>query len=105
MTEKDVHQRVLRATAIVSEKDLGGTDDSDTFEQYEMRAAKLAEGPGTDIAMQADSDSSLVLIMISRMYLLMERQFMIQAVTAITEHLEMEQRSVKTDICLLTVQH
>lgn len=26
-----------------------------------MRAAKLAEGPGTDIAMQVDSDSSLVL--------------------------------------------
>ena len=61
MTEKDVHQRVLRATAIVSEKTWGGTDDSDTFEQYEMRAAKLAEGPGTDIAMQVDSDSSLVL--------------------------------------------
>ena len=56
-----------------------------------MRAAKLAEGPGTDIAMQADSDSSLVLDYDFKNVSSDGRQFMIQAVTAITEHLEMEQ--------------
>ena len=61
MTEKDVHQRVLSAIAIVSEKTWGGTDDDDTFAEYEIRAAHLAEGPGTSIAMEIESESSLVL--------------------------------------------
>ena len=61
MTERDVNQRVLRAVSIVSEKTWGATDEEDTFEQFERRAARLAEGPGTQIAMQVDSASSLVL--------------------------------------------
>ena len=61
MIEKDVHQRVLRAIAIVSEKTWGGTDEDDTFMEYELRASRLAEGPGTQIAMEIDSASSLVL--------------------------------------------
>ena len=61
MTEKDVHQRVLQAIAIVSEKTWNGTDESDTFAQWEIRFGHLAEGPGTQIAMKVDSASSLVL--------------------------------------------
>ena len=61
MTEQDIHQRVLRAIAIMSEKTWGGTDEDDTFTEYEMRADRLAEGPGTEIAMEIDSESALVL--------------------------------------------
>ena len=61
MTELDIHQRVLRTISILSEKTWGGTDDEDTFTQYELRADRLAEGPGTQIAMDVDSVSSLVL--------------------------------------------
>ena len=61
MTEKDIHQRVLRTVSILSEKTWGGTDDEDTFTEYELRADRLAEGPGTQIAMDVDSVSSLVL--------------------------------------------
>lgn len=61
MIEQDIHQRVLRAVAIMSEKTWGATTDEDTFEEYELRAARLEEGPGTQIAMNVDSASSLVL--------------------------------------------
>lgn len=61
MTEKDIHQRVLRAIAIVSEKTWGGTKEDDTFAEYEIHASHLAEGPGTKIAMEIESASSLVL--------------------------------------------
>ena len=61
MTEKDVHQRVLQSIAIVSEKTWNGTDEEDTFAQWEIRFGHLAEGPGTQIAMKVESASSLVL--------------------------------------------
>ena len=61
MTEKDIHQRVMRAVAIVSEKTWGGTAKDDTFSEYELRAGRLAEGPGTEIAMEIESETSLVL--------------------------------------------
>ena len=61
MTEQDIHQRVLRTVSILSEKTWGGTEEEDTFTEYELRAARLAEGPGTQIAMEVDSASSLVL--------------------------------------------
>ena len=61
MTEKDVHQRVLQAIAIVSEKTWNGTDEDDTFAEWEIRFGHLAEGPGTEIAMKVDSASSLIL--------------------------------------------
>ena len=61
MTERDVHQRVLQAIAIVSEKTWNGTDEDDTFAQWEIRFGHLAEGPGTGIAMEVESVSSLVL--------------------------------------------
>ena len=61
MTEKDIHQRVLRTVSILSEKTWGGTEEDDTFTEYELRADRLAEGPGTQIAMDVDSASSLVL--------------------------------------------
>ena len=61
MTERDIHQRVLQAIAIVSEKTWNGTDEDDTFAEWEIRFGHLAEGPGTEIAMQVDSASSLVL--------------------------------------------
>ena len=61
MTERDVHQRVLQAIAIVSEKTWNGTDGDDTFAQWEIRFGHLAEGPGTEIAMNVESASSLVL--------------------------------------------
>ena len=61
MTELDIHQRVLRTVSILSEKTWGGTEEDDTFTEYELRADRLAEGPGTQIAMEVDSASSLVL--------------------------------------------
>ena len=61
MTEKDIHQRVLQAIAIISEKTWNGTDEDDTFAEWEIRKSHLAEGPGTQIAMKIDSVSSLVL--------------------------------------------
>ena len=61
MTEKDIHQRVLQAIAIVSEKTWNGTGEDDTFAQWEIRFGHLAEGPGTEIAMKIESASSLVL--------------------------------------------
>ena len=61
MTERDVHQRVLQAIAIVSEKTWNGTDENDTFAEWEIRKSHLAEGPGTQIAMTVESESSLVL--------------------------------------------
>lgn len=61
MTERDVNQRVLRAVSIVSEKTWNSTDENGTFEKFELRAARLAEGPGTQIAMETDSKTSLVL--------------------------------------------
>ena len=61
MTERDIHQRVLQAIAIVSEKTWNGTDEDDTFAQWEIRFGHLAEGPGTEIAMTVESRSSLVL--------------------------------------------
>ena len=60
-TEKDIHQRVLQAIAIVSEKTWNGTDEDDTFARWEIRFGHLAEGPGTEIAMKVESASSLVL--------------------------------------------
>ena len=61
MTEKDIHQRVLQAIGITSEKTWNGTDEDDTFAQWEIRFAHLAEGPDTQIAMKVESASSLVL--------------------------------------------
>lgn len=61
MTEKDIHQRVLRAVSIMSEKTWGGTEDTDSFEEFEVRMAQLGEGPGTEIAMEVESETSLVL--------------------------------------------
>ena len=61
MTEKDVHQRVLQAIAITSEKTWNGTDADDTFAEWEIRKSHLAEGPGTQIAMKVESESALVL--------------------------------------------
>lgn len=61
MTEKDIHQRVLQSIAIVSEKTWNGTDEDDTFAEWEIRFGHLAEGPGTEIAMKVESASSLVL--------------------------------------------
>ncbi len=61
MTERDVHMRVLRSIAIISEKTWNGTDADDTFAEWEIRAGHLAEGPGTQIAMEVESASSLVL--------------------------------------------
>ncbi|MCI6553587.1 MAG: S-layer homology domain-containing protein [Lachnospiraceae bacterium] len=61
MTEADVHQRVLRAVSIISEKTWDGTGEEDTFQNFELRASRLAEGPGTEIAMEVASKSSLVL--------------------------------------------
>ena len=59
--ERDVNQRVLRCIAPIVEKSWGGTRPEDKFETFELAATKLAEGPGTQIAMKVDSKSSLVL--------------------------------------------
>ena len=61
MTERDIHQRVLRAISIISEKTWNGTDEEDTYAEFEIRTGHLAEGPGTQIAMELESESSLVL--------------------------------------------
>lgn len=62
LTERDVNQRILRAVAIMSEKTWTGKQQSEgTFSDYEMRFNRLAEGPGTEIAMNVPSETSLVL--------------------------------------------
>ena len=66
MTELDVHQRVMRSIAIISEMAWTGADanadqERDDFSVFELRSSRLAEGPGTHIAMEIDSASSLVL--------------------------------------------
>ncbi|MCI7473498.1 MAG: discoidin domain-containing protein, partial [Clostridiales bacterium] len=61
MIELDVHQRIMRAIPTTSEKTWGGTQDDVSFQKFELRANELAEGPGTQIAMEVDSKSALVL--------------------------------------------
>ena len=66
MTELDVHQRVMRSIAIMSEMAWTGANananqERDDFSVFELRSSRLAEGPGTNIAMEIDSASSLVL--------------------------------------------
>ena len=61
MIERDIQVRILRGVAVTAEKTWGGTGEEDTFQDFELRANKLAEGPGTQIAMKVDSQSSLVL--------------------------------------------
>lgn len=59
--EADLHERALRAAAMVSEKTWGGTNEDQTFTQYEQKLDRLREGPGTQIAMTVESESDLVL--------------------------------------------
>ena len=57
--ELDLHQRIMRAIPVTSEK-CWGSDTDDTFQEFELRSNDLAEGPGTGIAMDVDTKSSLV---------------------------------------------
>ena len=57
--ELDLHQRIMRAIPVTSEK-CWGSDTEDTFQEFELRANELAEGPGTGIAMEVETQSSLV---------------------------------------------
>ena len=64
MIEQDLNQRILRGMPVISEKIWGGTRETDTtdaFAEFELRANKLSNGPGTQIAMEVESESSLVL--------------------------------------------
>ena len=57
--ELDLHQRIMRAIPVTSEK-CWGSDTDDTFQEFELHSNDLAEGPGTGIAMDVDTKSSLV---------------------------------------------
>ena len=61
MTEKALPQSVLQSNAIISAKTWNGTDKDDTFAEWEIRKSHLAEGPGTEIAMEIESKTALVL--------------------------------------------
>lgn len=60
MIELDIHQRIMRAIPVTSEKTWGGTAEDESFTEFELRANELAEGPGTQIAMDTESKSALV---------------------------------------------
>ena len=59
MTEKDIHQRVLQAIAIVSEKTWNGTDEEDTFAEWEIRNKTDGLYPKVDDAIVKDEKTTL----------------------------------------------
>lgn len=62
ITEKDSDERIIRAAAVTSEKTWGGVRADDTYDEYELTFSKLRDKTqGTDIAMNVDSESNLVM--------------------------------------------
>lgn len=60
ITEADLNERALRAVAMTAEKTWGGQTEEDNYVEYQKKFDRLREGPGTQIAMNIDSQSDVV---------------------------------------------
>ena len=61
VTERDNFERILRQAAILSEKTWGGTDATQSFEEYSFKYETLQQGPGVSLGSDAKSETGLVL--------------------------------------------
>ena len=61
VTERDNFERILRQAAILSEKTWGGTDATQSFEEYSFKYETLQKGPGVSLGSDAKSETGLVL--------------------------------------------
>ncbi len=61
VTERDNFERILRQAAILSEKTWGGTDVTQTFEDYSFKYERLQQGPGVSLGGDIKSETGLVL--------------------------------------------
>lgn len=61
VTERDNFERIMRQAAVLSEKTWGGTDETQTFEEYSFKYNRLQQGPGVSLGADVDSKTGLVL--------------------------------------------
>lgn len=61
VTERDNFERILRQAAVLSEKTWGGTDATQTFEDYSFKYERLQQGPGVSLGGEIKSETGLVL--------------------------------------------
>lgn len=61
VTERDNFERILRQAAILSEKTWGGTDATQSFEEYSFKYETLQQGPGVSLGSDVKSETGLVL--------------------------------------------
>lgn len=61
VTERDNFERIMRQAAVLSEKTWGGTDETQTFEEYSFKYDRLQQGPGVSLGGDVDSETGLVL--------------------------------------------
>ena len=61
VTERDNFERIMRQAAVLSEKTWGGTDETQTFEEYRFKYDRLPQGPGVSLGADVDSETGLVL--------------------------------------------
>lgn len=61
VTERDNFERIMRQAAVLSEKTWGGTDETQTFEEYSFKYDGLQQGPGVSLGADVDSETGLVL--------------------------------------------
>lgn len=60
ITEADLHERALRAVAMVAEKTWGASEKTDDYIAYQETFDRLQEGPGTQIAMTIESQTDVI---------------------------------------------
>ena len=61
VTERDNFERIMRQAAVLSEKTWGGTDETQTFEEYSFKYDRLQQAPGVSLGADVDSETGLVL--------------------------------------------
>ena len=61
VTERDNFERILRQAAVLSEKTWGGTDATQSFEEYSFKYESLQQGPGVSLGSDVKSETGLVL--------------------------------------------
>lgn len=61
VTERDNFERIMRQAAVLSEKTWGGTDETQTFEEYSFKYDRLQQGLGVSLGADVDSETGLVL--------------------------------------------
>ena len=59
VTERDNFERIMRQAAVLSEKTWGGTDETQTFEEYSFKYDRLQQGPGVSLGADVDSETGL----------------------------------------------